>query len=285
MQATADRLEVDDIFILRRVSETQYANLDGVGRGAGWAGNVVVDPAVEPLLSQAAGTPGVARPTGTGGRVFGPYWKADAAAVGVADYVVIFGGSDISGIGDELLMDAAGDIAWRVGEVAIEKRLADDLEVTTAALAIATIQAQGIDDLLGALAEAAMTALSCEFGAIVVRRPEPRLIMAPSSWAPDASSDLVLGSLLQILVHHDHQALHVTQDLREDPASRSPLGFDEGLVSRCVVPIEADEFSGAVVVAHTLSAPRGFTGLCQRVASTIGEQAVARIIATNHVRV
>lgn len=283
MQATADRLGADDIFILRRVSDTQFANLGGAGRGAGWAGNVVVDPEVEPLLSRGAGTTGVVRPSPKGGRVFGPYWKSDAAAVGVADYVVVFGGSGMSDISDDLLMDAAGDIAWQVGEVTIEKRLADDLEVATAALAVATIQAESLDDLLGGLAEAAMTALSCEFGAIVARRPEPRLIMAPSSWAPDASSDLVLGSLLQILVSHDHQALHVTQDMRDDPASRSPLGFDEGLVSRCVVPIEAGDFSGAVVVAHTLSSPRGFTGLCQRVASTIGEQAAARILASNEV--
>lgn len=40
----AERLELADVFALRRVSTKQLVTLAGVGRGEGWAGNISVDP-------------------------------------------------------------------------------------------------------------------------------------------------------------------------------------------------------------------------------------------------
>ena len=192
----------------------------------------------------------------------------------VGDFVVVMGGPAVAAHGDGALMEAAGDVAYSVGDVPAEKRLADELEVTKAALAVASLPTATIDEFLATLADAAIDALGCEFGAVVLPGPTPRLVMAPSGWQPAATEELVLGSLLQLLVGFQAERPVVDQDLRSDAATRSPLGFDEGLVSRCVIPLTVAEAPGAIVVAHTLeSSPRGFTSLCQTVAATIGDQA------------
>lgn len=46
-------IEAEDIFVLRRVSDDQMINFDGVGRGEGWAGNITIDPVRDPLICQA----------------------------------------------------------------------------------------------------------------------------------------------------------------------------------------------------------------------------------------
>ena len=269
----AAELGLADVFALRKVGDDQLVNLAGVGRGAGWAGNISIDPDREPLIARAMSTPDLVRHSGESVRIFGPYWTEHAAVVMVGDFVVVMGGPGVDEQDDPTLIEAAGDLAWSVGDVSAEKRLADELEVTRAALAVASLPAHSVDSFLADLASAATEALACEFGAVVLAQPEHRLILAPNGWHPEVSHELMLGALLQLLAAQEAERPVVAQDLRDDPTAGSPLGFEEGLVSRCVIPIEASRISGAVVVAHTVESPRGFTMLCQQVASKIGEQA------------
>ena len=273
-------LDVEDVFVLARVGPDQLVNLDGIGRGEGWAGNITVDAAREPLVAGALEAPGVVRWSGESARVFGPYWATEAALALVGDFLVVFGGAGVAGHDDADLIDAAGTIAWSAGEISPEKRLADELEVTQAALAVASLPSASRAEFLAGLAQTAADALACEFGAVVVQRPEPELFLAADGWRPAASDDLVLGALLQLLVDRAGEGPVVTQDLRDEPATNRPLGFAEGVVSRCVIPLRAGELDGAIVVAHTSSEPRGFTTLCQQVAERIGRQASQTLTAS-----
>ncbi len=226
------------------------------------------------MITRALETGAVVRHRDESTRIFGPYWADEAVVLTVGDFVIVMGGRGVTDHGEDVLMEVAGDLAYSVGDVPAEKRLADELEVTKAALAVASLPRATMDQFLSNLAGTAMEALGCEFGAVVLRQPEPRLLMAPSGWRPSASDDLVLGSLLQLTVNSGTPKPVVAQDLRNEPSAQSPLGFDEGLVSRCVIPLTVTEVCGAIVVAHTMkSAPRGFTNLCQLVAASIGDQA------------
>lgn len=270
----AQRMDLRDVFALRRIGPDQLVNLVGVGRGEGWAGNISIDPVREPLIAEALAGGVVVRHSGTSIRIFGPYWAEEAVVVMVGDFVIVMGGPGAVEHDDEALMEAAGDFAYSVGDVPAEKRLADELELTKAALTVASLPTSTIDVFLANLADAAIDAMGCEFGAVVLQRPQHRLVIAPSGWQPTAPDELVLGSLLQLLVGMRLQQPEVTQDLSEDASAQSPLGFDEGLVSRCVIPVAVPDMAGAIVVAHTMSsAPRGFTNLCQQVAASIGDQA------------
>lgn len=276
----ASRLDLVDVFALRRVSDEQLVNLAGVGRGEGWAGNISIDAQREPLVARAMDARELVRHSGECVRIFGPYWTPDAAIVQVGDFVVVMGGDGVPAHSDDELIEAAGDLAWSVGDVSAEKRLADELEVTQVALSVASLPTKTIDEFLARLADTAIASLSCEFGAVVVERPERRVIVAPSGWQPEAPVDLVLDSLSHLLAQVEADNPMVAQDLRNDPAARSPLAFEEGLVSRCLVPLAGPGFSGAIVVAHMVDAPRGFTSLCQQVATSIGAQA-NRVLDSN----
>lgn len=277
----AENLNITDVFALRRVSDEQLVNLAGVGRGEGWAGNISIDPEREQLIAAALSGAGLIRYQGPSRRVFGPYWAEETAVSLVGDFVIVMGGTGLAAHTDDVLIEAAGDLAWSVGDVPAEKRLADELELTKAALTVASIPIGTIEDFLANLAEAAREALGCEFGAVVQQRPRRKLVLAADGWRPDAPDDVVLAALLQLLDTVDLADVNVAQDLSQDPASTSPLSFDEGLVSRCVIPISVPDITGAIVVAHTMETPRGFTNLCQQVAVSMGDQA-SRVLATNY---
>lgn len=256
-------------------------NLAGVGRGEGWAGNISIDAEREQLIAAAFSGAGLVRHSGPSSRIFGPYWAEEAAIALVGDFVVVMGGVGLADHPDDVLIEAAGDFAWSVGDVPAEKRLADELELTKAALTVASIPVGTIEDFLANLADAAREALACEFGAVVLQRPQHKLVVAPGGWQPAAPNEVVLDTLLHLLDGVDLEDLDVAQDLSQDPRSRSPLGFEEGLVSRCVIPISVPDIDGAIIVAHTLEAPRGFTSLCQQVAVSMGEQA-SKVLTSNY---
>lgn len=271
----AERLDLSDIFALRLVANEQLINLDGFGRGAGWAGNISIDPLAEPLISTTMATNEVVRHSGRTTRIFGPYWSDRAALVCLGDFVFVMGGPGAT-THDDVLIDAAGEMAWIVSTVPTEKKLADELEVTQAALAVASLPVRTVDLFFEGLAETARAALACEFGAVFIQSPDPRLILAPNGWRPTASTDAMLSSLLALLVDLDPERPTVTQDL-SDTHHSSSLGFRDGLVSRCVIPLMTPAGKAALVVAHSDDAPRGFTDLCQQVAETIGKQASAML--------
>ncbi|MPZ71406.1 MAG: hypothetical protein GEU71_18065 [Actinobacteria bacterium] len=93
--------------------------------------------------------------------------------------------------------------------------------------------------------------------------------MADEGWRPTGTEDEVIAALLP-LQQAVSEGMLVEQDLSQSAFPYPPLSLQDGLVARCVVPLGPDGDIGVLVLAHAGSAPRGFTSLCQRVASTMG---------------
>lgn len=251
-------------------------NLDGAGRGAGWAGNIDVDPAAEPWIARAFDEGIVRIKSGVPSRIFGPYWASEAVAVANGDDLVLFGGEGTTVSEDQVLTDVARQAASRAGEVPVAKRLADELEVTQAALAIATLRPATVGEAAGAVATVAARALSCEFGAVLLKGPQIRLFLADEGWRPVANDEEIIAALLPLDQAMQNELL-VEQDLSCSAFPYRPLAFDDGLIARMAVPLGPGGSMGLLVVAHAAGAPRGFTELCQRVAVTMGRTAEAVI--------
>ena len=99
----------------------------------------------------------------------------------------------------------------------------------------------------------------------------------PVSVRVSALRDIGIDALVAAIAAHEQDGPEVLQDLSTvHEGDGDHLTFAAGLVSRCVVPLDLPNFRGALVVAHAQPHPRGFTLLCQQVASSIGEQAVHR---------
>ncbi|HYH28494.1 MAG TPA: hypothetical protein VEA19_06945 [Actinomycetota bacterium] len=260
----ADRAGVRDLFVLHRVDGVHFVNLDGEGRGAGWAGNLKLEPGAEPWIERIL-VEGVARVSkGVPSRLFGPYWGTSAAGVAVADGVVIFGGEGVVDVPDDVLKEIAVEASSKVGEVPVAKRLADELEVSQAALAVATLRPEDLEDACVSIATRAAQSLSCEFGAVLIAGEPPRVFLSKEGWRPLADDEEIIAALLPL--HHAVQGgLLVEQDLSCSPFPHHPLAFEDGLVARAAVPLGPEGSLGLLVVAHASSAPRGFTSLCQRV--------------------
>lgn len=263
----------DDIFVLHRVDENRLVNLDGTGRGAGWAGNIDVDPAAEPWVARAFDEGIVRIKSGIPSRIFGPYWASEAAAVAEGDDLVLFGGEGTTVPDDGVLADAAREAASRVGDIPVAKHLADELEVSQAALAIATIHPASVEEAAVAIATSASRALSCEFGAVLLKGPI-RLFLAEEGWRPVADEEEIIAALLPLDQAVQREPL-VEQDLSCSAFPYPPLAFDDGLIARLAVPLGPGGSLGLLVIAHSAGAPRGFTALCQRVAVTIARTAEA----------
>jgi hypothetical protein len=263
-----------DLFVLHRVDGNSLVNLDGAGRGAGWAGNIDVDPAAEPWVARAFDEGIVRIKSGVPRRIFGPYWVSEAVAVAEGNTLVLLGGVGTAAIDDHVVKEVAWKAASRVADVPVAKHLADELEVSQAALAIATLRPSGLEAAAEAIATKAARALSCEFGAVLLKGPPIRLLLAEEGWRPVADDEEIIAALLP-LEQAAQDELLVEQDLSCSSFPYHPLAFEDGLVARLAVPLGAGGSLGLLVVAHAAGAPRGFTKLCQRVASTMARTAEA----------
>jgi hypothetical protein len=267
----ARRAEARDLFVLHRLAPDRFVNLDGFGRGRGWAGNLSVDPAAEPWLTRVLDLGLFRARYGFACRIFGPYWATEAAGVAVGEHLVVMGGGEVASAEDDTLEEVAKQAAEAVGQVPVAKRLADELEVTQAALAVATLPGESVEEAAAGLAARAAEALSCEFGAVLLHDPL-RLFVADRGWRPAASDEEVMGALLP-LRQAARDGLLVEQDTGASSLPYRPLAFEDGLVARLVVPLGERGRIGMLVVAHATGAPRGFTSLCQRVIKRIAEVA------------
>ena len=267
----ARRAGARDLFILHRVAPDRLVNLDGSGRGRGWAGNLSMDPSAEPWLARVLDLGLFRARYGFSSRIFGPYWATEAAAVAVGDHVVVFGGGEAASVDDDALVSLAREATEAAGQVPVAKRLADELEVTQAALAVATLPTDRIEEAASGLALQAAEALSCEFGAVLLEEPL-RLFTADRGWRPAASDEEVMGALLP-LRQAARKGLLLEQDIGASAFPYRPLAYEDGLVARLVVPLGEDGRLGLLMVAHATGAPRGFTSLCQRVIRRIAEVA------------
>lgn len=268
LEQLAVNVGAEDIFVFHVLSDDRMVNLDGWGRGSGWAGNVCLDAATEQFLTEALESGLTRMRPGSPTRIFGPYWAAEAVAYRSNGHVVALGGEGVANLTDDQVEQTARSAVESVQDVRASQRLAAKLEIAQAELSVATIRAESLDDALHALARAAARALSCEFGAILLLTDPPTLAIADEGWRPTATPDEVTTSLIPLTAAAE-AGLFLEQDLRLSPFGLPPVSFDEGLVSRCTVPFESGGQRGFLIVGHSGSAPRGFTDLCQTVATTM----------------
>jgi hypothetical protein len=270
--AAAERVGAKDLFVLKRIGEDRLFNIGGHGRGEGWAGNVSANPEDESLLHEALKSGVARRVSGVPFRAFGPYWARDVAAMEVNGSVVVAAGDGVTAKPDEVLRAMAEDALAPRGDVPEAKKDADELEVRQAVESISSVPRDSLEEAARGIAANAARALSCEFAAILLTESPVRLFVADEGWRPPATEDEIIAALLP-LSNAVANGMLVEQDLSVSIFPYRPLGFEDGLVARCVVPLGEDGSLGMLVTAHAGSSPRGFTTLCQRVASEMGAEA------------
>lgn len=273
LESLAAEVGARDLFVFHVLSDQRMVNLDGWGRGSGWAGNICLDPETEPFLATALADGRASIGPGSPTRIFGPYWAEEAVAVRLDGHLVALGGEGVTSLPAGRLARAADRAVDQVGEVAAKKQLADKLEVAQAELSVATIDAGSLEEASRLLASAAAKALSCEFGAVLLFGDSATVGVADEGWRPTATSDEIITALAP-LIPAAGEGLVVEQDLRLSPYAVPPLSFTDGLVSRCTVPLSVAGGSGLLTVGHSGAAPRGFTDLCRDVISAMASAAV-----------
>lgn len=259
-----------DLFVLTKVEHEHFFNLGGHGRGAGWAGNVTVEAGSEPLIKRALEEGVLRKRSGVPFRVFGPYWANEAAAAVSGDRLIIFGGEGVGDLTDDDLNELARRAAKVAREVPPAKREADEAEVKQALDELLGFQGSSAEEAAIHLASTTARALSCEFGAVLLLRPQTRVFVADQGWHPTGTEDELIAALLP-LHQVTQEGIYVEQDLNESPFPFPPLSYDNGLVARCCVPLGEQGRLGMLFAAHAGNTARGFTSLCRRVASTMGE--------------
>ena len=268
----AQRAGARDLFVLRRITTLRLFNVGGHGRGTGWAGNITLTPRDEPLLESALAVGVLRRRSGVPFRAFGPYWTDEVSITEVDGSVVVFSGEGVTKLSDDDLRSISEEALGLEGAVPDATRDADELEVRQAVESIASVPRDALEDTAQAIAAIAAGALSCEFAAVMLTGPPLRLFVADEGWRPPATEDEMIAALMP-LSNAVADGMLVEQDLSTSAFPYRPLGFEDGLVARCVVPLGSDGSLGMLVTAHAGTSPRGFTQLCQRVASEMGAEA------------
>ena len=274
----AAALGATDLFVFNRVSADVYSHLGGVGRGAGWAGNIEICSAEESLVRTALAERRpivVAHPDVR--RIVGPYYGTSAVLVPCEeDWIVVFGSPDHAlacadpAVAEELARRARALVL----DVSPAKRLADELEVLAAVRAITMVSADGVQATLSAIADRAAAALSCEYGAVLTLPGEdqdPLLGWAERGWRP-AAPDVARRAL----AHYAAQPSMLPMLCQDTTGATEtvPEGFrrEDAASSIHVLPIGSPAIAMLLIV-HAEPGLRGFTTLCQRVASNMSDAA------------
>ena len=287
LAAVAEQTGAEDLFVFRLTSPGRYSHVDGVGRGAGWAGNVELDAEHEPAFARAVST---GEPVCLGhdekGRVFGPYYAKTAALVPHGPEVVVVLGSagdELAGLRGQELVDQTARAAGASKAVPPAKRLADELEVLEAVRAITAIGAATVEQALEQVAEITARSLSCEYGVALASDAggEMRVGEANLGWSLPAGES-VEASAPEALAILDFPL--VVQDVPAHPYLGT-LPALRGATALHAVEL-GDPAFGILCVVHADSTPRGFTLLCRRLARSVAEAAeivVRRALAAERV--
>jgi diguanylate cyclase (GGDEF)-like protein len=273
----AGQLGAEDLFVFRRVAGQLYSHLDGAGQGAGWAGNIELDSTKEKHLLDAisGGEPRVVELERTG-RVVGPYYARSAVIVPCADdSVVVFGSStdSVARIAVEDVRRAAERAHALVVDVSPAKRLADELEVLSAMREVMAVNADSMAAALGAIALKARTALAAEFAAVATipsNDVDAAVGVSAGGWEPSENEHTTRAMSFFAERAEDLPILY--QDVGE--VTEPPEGFrdSDGVSSIYVLPIGRRP-EAILLAAHARPGLRGFTELCQRVATGMSDAA------------
>lgn len=257
---------VVDALVFRRVSNTTWAHLGGLGRGRGWAGVVEVGDDEPMLAGEVGAVTVVAHPAPA--HVIGPYYAVGAAAVRLSNDVLVVLGNPAGQLGvtdADQLRELAAQVDNTLDEISPSKRLGDELEVLHAVRAVITTPVSSVSETLRHVIGVATEALSCEFG--VVRDGSGRLAVS-GSWIPSRE---LLDRALDEVETRAAGGTYCVQDASsvELPA---PLRAEDGVHSLLAVPLPAP-LGGILVAAHTVAAPRGFTSLCRHLGEQVADTA------------
>jgi hypothetical protein len=274
--AAAASVGARDLFVLRRVTGSQFVQLGGSGRGAGWAGLIEVSTDEEVSLGKALATRSPVR-LAHGGQelVFGPYYARVAVVVPVTnDVVVVFGAEDgvLEAAGDESLASAATMAADAVESVTPAKRLADELEELEAVRSAIAVRGDDVASVMRNLGLIAAESLSCEVAAVYLAEGA-RVELVDRGWALGATPPQVGAALAGVLA--DGRFPYCVQDAGIVPLP-SPLDEQPGIRSYYLLELHGLA-RGVVLVAHTDAGPRGFTLLCRRLGLRLADVASAQL--------
>ena len=287
----AAEVGAEDLLVFRRVTDRLYSHLGGVGRGAGWAGNIQLDSAQEVHVAGAleAGAPRSVAFERTG-RVIGPYYARSAVLVpcGEAALVILGSSSDSMAAAD---LPAVRRVAERslalVVDVSPAKRLADELEVLTGVREITTISRESMTETLEAIAARARASLSAEFAAVATiasEEADATVGISAGAWRP-RDPEAAARALARLGARAADLPL-LSQDVGELPGVPDGFGPGDGVSSLHVLPI-GDPAVAVMMVVHAAPGLRGFTDLCQRVAHAMSDAAelvVRRALAQQRLR-
>jgi diguanylate cyclase (GGDEF)-like protein len=268
-----------DLFVFRKVAEGLYSHLGGVGRGAGWAGNIELysreERHIEAALARRAALCVELERTG---RIVGPYWGRSAVVVPCDDDTVVVFGSPTDSVAGACT-ERSAQLAERARSLVIDvppaKLLADELEVLAAVREVTTVNADGIGETLVAIAARARESLSAEFAAVATipsGSVDAALGVDAGAWQPD---DLgAAGRALSRFAAAAHQLPLLCQDVSRH--ENAPEGFrdEDGVSSLYVLPIGSPPVA-VLLVVHAEPGFRGFTALCLRVAAAMSDAAEA----------
>ena len=268
-----------DLFVFRKVAERVYSHLGGVGRGAGWAGNIEFDSREEPHLRDALlrGEPVLIALEQTG-RIVGPYWGRSAVVIPCDDETMVIFGSPTDSVAGACPQRAA-ELAARahalVVDVSPAKRLADELEVLAAVREVTTVNADGMEATLAAIAARARVSLSAEFAAVATipsADVDAVLGVDVGRWAP-RDSDATARALARFGAAAGELPM-LCQDVSRLESAPDGFGHADGVCSLYVLPIGSPAIA-VLLIAHAEPGLRGFTALCLRVASAVSDAAEA----------
>ena len=275
----AEEFGAADVFVLRRLAGGRFAHLGGAGRGEGWAGIVELDADEDTIVQQAlARNRPVAVATPEPRNIFGQYFARSATAVPVLpDTVVVFGHPQHAlPLRSETGLRAGAERASElIQNVAVAKRLADELEVLEALRSLADAPEGGLVATLQHVVDTAAEALSCELGALYLREPE-QVVFANRGWPNEVEAHEILDAMRTLDPKAGECPLCV-QDAETDVLSR-PFTPEFGIRSYYLLEL-GPTAQGMLLLMHTDAQPRGFTLLCRELGLRLVEGADAVISA------
>jgi diguanylate cyclase (GGDEF)-like protein len=174
-----------------------------------------------------------------------------------------------------------------VVDVSPAKRLADELEVLAAVREVTTVNADSMTDTLSAIAARARASLSAEFAAVATT-PSASVDWAigcsAGDWEP-YDRDAPARALARFAARAGELPM-LCQDVTEMPDAPEGFHHEDGVSSMHVLPIGSPAVA-VMMVIHADPGLRGFTALCQRVASEMSDAAelvVRRALAQQRLR-
>ena len=258
-----------DLFLFRKIGDTRFAHIGGVGRGEGWAGIVEVGLADDQFIAAALDAGGVTRHTqDEAWHVFGPYYTRSVAVVNVdQDVFAVFGGRNERRAEptDVELLELATLASDALSEVAPAKKLADELEVLNALRDLLLSPAGTFDEALRSVVAQATSALSCDLGVLYARGLRTFAVSDPHNVLRIEDDELL--DVLEGIDHRGEFPVCIQDASRNELPP--PFASENGAIAYYLLELEGP-IGGFLLVLHTEIAPRGFTLLCQ----TLGERLV-----------